>query len=129
MLVAHSRKRRPARTDAAVAGILGGVSADILRHYVEFILPNGLKAQVVAYSRLATIRYHTVLQAAEYLLGHVGPVGTQGDEDQYWRKYAVVSLIMDPYESATNPMSAAYFTSASTAIHYTRAVIPGRHLI
>ncbi len=37
---------------------------DILRHYVEFILPNGLKAQVVAYSRLATIRYYHALRAA-----------------------------------------------------------------
>ena len=37
---------------------------DILRHYVEFILPNGLKAQVVAYSRLSAIRYHEALRAA-----------------------------------------------------------------
>ena len=34
---------------------------DILRHYVEFILPNGLKAQVVAYSRLAAVRYDAAL--------------------------------------------------------------------
>ncbi len=37
---------------------------DILRHYVEFILPSGLKAQVVAYSRLAAVRYHTALREA-----------------------------------------------------------------
>ncbi len=37
---------------------------DILRHYVEFILPNGLKAQVVAYSRLAAVRYHAALRDA-----------------------------------------------------------------
>lgn len=37
---------------------------DILRHYVEFILPNGLKAQVVAYSRLAAVRYHAALGKA-----------------------------------------------------------------
>lgn len=37
---------------------------DILRHYVEFILPNGLKAQVVAYSRLAAVRYHGALPEA-----------------------------------------------------------------
>lgn len=30
---------------------------DMMRHYVEHILPNGLKAQVVACSRLATLRY------------------------------------------------------------------------
>jgi type I restriction enzyme R subunit len=37
---------------------------DILRHYVEFILPNGLKAQVVAYSRLAAVRYYDALKTA-----------------------------------------------------------------
>ena len=37
---------------------------DMLRHYVEFILPNGLKAQVVAYSRLAAVRYHAALKEA-----------------------------------------------------------------
>lgn len=37
---------------------------DILRHYVTNILPNGYKAQVVAYSRLAAIRYFTALQDA-----------------------------------------------------------------
>lgn len=37
---------------------------DILRHYVTNILPNGYKAQVVAYSRLAAIRYFSALQGA-----------------------------------------------------------------
>jgi type I restriction enzyme R subunit len=37
---------------------------DIMRHYVANILPNGLKAQVVAYSRLAAIRYFSMLKAA-----------------------------------------------------------------
>lgn len=30
----------------------------MLRHYVTNILPNGYKAQVVAYSRLAAVRYY-----------------------------------------------------------------------
>ncbi|MBF0584898.1 MAG: type I restriction endonuclease subunit R, partial [Magnetococcales bacterium] len=37
---------------------------DILRHYVTNILPNGYKAQVVAYSRLAALRYYDALQQA-----------------------------------------------------------------
>lgn len=37
---------------------------DILRHYVENILPNGLKAQVVACSRLAALRYMEDLRQA-----------------------------------------------------------------
>ncbi len=42
---------------------------DIIRHYVEHILPNGLKAQVVACSRLAAIRYyHALLDARDELV-------------------------------------------------------------
>ena len=37
---------------------------DMLRHYVTNILPNGLKAQLVAYSRLAVVRYFDALQLA-----------------------------------------------------------------
>lgn len=42
---------------------------DMLRHYVLNILPNGFKAQVVASSRLAAVRYHEAfLEAKEALL-------------------------------------------------------------
>ena len=37
---------------------------DILRHYVENILPNGLKAQLVAISRRAAVRYQAAMTAA-----------------------------------------------------------------
>ncbi len=37
---------------------------DIIEHYVSHILPNGYKAQVVAYSRLAAIRYFEALRIA-----------------------------------------------------------------
>jgi type I restriction enzyme, R subunit len=37
---------------------------DMLRHYVTHILPNGFKAQVVAYSRLAAARYLDAFAAA-----------------------------------------------------------------
>lgn len=44
-------------------------AADMLRHYVTNILPNGYKAQLVAYSRRAAIRYHeALLQARSELL-------------------------------------------------------------
>jgi type I restriction enzyme R subunit len=39
-------------------------AADILRHYVTNILPNGFKAQLVAYSRRAAIRYLEALKRA-----------------------------------------------------------------
>lgn len=37
---------------------------DMLRHYVESILPNGFKAQVVAVSRRAALRYYEALNKA-----------------------------------------------------------------
>jgi len=44
--------------------LIADKARDMLRHYVSNILPNGLKAQVVAYSRLAVVRYFAALQAA-----------------------------------------------------------------
>ena len=44
--------------------LIADKARDMLRHYVTHILPNGYKAQVVAYSRLAAIRYFEALKAA-----------------------------------------------------------------
>lgn len=44
--------------------LIADKARDILRHYVTNILPNGYKAQVVAYSRLAAVRYFDALRAA-----------------------------------------------------------------
>ncbi|MCQ8105463.1 type I restriction endonuclease subunit R [Methylomonas sp. SURF-2] len=44
--------------------LIADKARDMLRHYVTFILPNGYKAQVVAYSRLAAVRYFEALQLA-----------------------------------------------------------------
>lgn len=44
--------------------LIADKARDMLRHYVTHILPNGYKAQVVAYSRLAVVRYYTALLAA-----------------------------------------------------------------
>ncbi|AXY43896.1 type I restriction endonuclease subunit R [Halomonas sp. JS92-SW72] len=38
---------------------------DILRHYITHILPNGYKAQLVAYSRRAALRYFEALEQAK----------------------------------------------------------------
>lgn len=37
---------------------------DMIKHYVNFIFPNGFKAQVVAHSRIAAARYKTFLEEA-----------------------------------------------------------------
>jgi type I restriction enzyme R subunit len=44
--------------------LIADKARDIIRHYVTNILPNGYKAQVVAYSRLAAIRYFEALSDA-----------------------------------------------------------------
>jgi len=41
--------------------LIADKARDMLRHYVENILPNGFKAQLVAVSRLAALRYYDAL--------------------------------------------------------------------
>jgi type I restriction enzyme R subunit len=45
--------------------LIGAKARDMLQHYVENILRNGFKAQVVAVSRKATIRYYEALRKAQ----------------------------------------------------------------
>jgi type I restriction enzyme, R subunit len=44
--------------------LVAAKAADMLRQYVENILPNGLKAQVVAFSRRSAVRYQAAFVAA-----------------------------------------------------------------
>lgn len=46
------------------SALIAGKARDMFRHYVENILPNGFKAQLVAVSRRAAIRYHDALRDA-----------------------------------------------------------------
>ncbi len=48
--------------------LIAAKAADILRHYVGAVLPNGLKAQLVASSRLAAVRYQAALLTAQQAL-------------------------------------------------------------
>ncbi|NYE61095.1 type I restriction enzyme R subunit [Duganella sp. 1224] len=58
--------------------LIGDKARDILRHYVTNILPNGYKAQVVAYSRLAAIRYFEALRSArDELLAEAHALSTE----------------------------------------------------
>jgi type I restriction enzyme R subunit len=45
--------------------LIDAKARNMLRHYVENILPNGFKAQVVAVSRRATIRYYDAFREAQ----------------------------------------------------------------
>jgi type I restriction enzyme, R subunit len=40
------------------------IAKDMADHYIDNILPNGFKAQVVCHSKLAAVRYQTAIQAA-----------------------------------------------------------------
>jgi type I restriction enzyme R subunit len=52
--------------------LIAAKAKNILRHYVENVLPNGFKAQIVAVSRRATIRYSRALRnAQEELVGEL----------------------------------------------------------
>lgn len=44
--------------------LIADKARDMLRHYLIHLLPNGLKAQLVAYSRRAAVRYLTALEQA-----------------------------------------------------------------
>ncbi len=56
----YATKRHVAEAEQLIAA----KARNILRHYVDVVLPNGFKAQVVATSRLATVRYRKALLAA-----------------------------------------------------------------
>lgn len=63
-------KRRYAtkRDIAESEQLIAAKAANMLRHYVSTILPNGFKAQVVATSRRAAVRYRTAFQLARHAL-------------------------------------------------------------
>jgi type I restriction enzyme R subunit len=56
----YATKRHLAEAEQLIAA----KAKNMLRHYVGAVLPNGFKAQVVATSRRATVRYRTALLAA-----------------------------------------------------------------
>ncbi|WP_133717207.1 type I restriction endonuclease subunit R [Methylocaldum gracile] len=78
--------------------LIADKARDILRHYVTNILPNGYKAQVVAYSRLAAIRYFEALKKArDELLAEAEALSPEhkamDDEALYQRPPKVQALV------------------------------------
>ena len=63
-LEAIQRKYATKGSVLEASAMIEAKAADMLRHYVDNILPNGFKAQVVAVSRLAAIRYRGAFEAA-----------------------------------------------------------------
>ncbi|MGS0979419.1 type I restriction endonuclease subunit R [Burkholderia glumae] len=78
--------------------LIADKARDMLRHYVTNILPNGYKAQVVAYSRLAAIRYFDALRdARDELLAEADALSSEDkaldDEDLCRRSPKVKAVV------------------------------------
>ena len=43
---------------------IGAIARDLVSHYIDNILPNGFKAQVVCHSKLAAVRYRSAIEVA-----------------------------------------------------------------
>lgn len=60
---------------------IGAIARDLVGHYVDNILPNGFKAQVVCHSKLAAVRYSRALREALQERLAVERVRPEPDED------------------------------------------------
>lgn len=81
--------------------LIADKARDILRHYVTNILPNGYKAQVVAYSRLAAIRYFEALKKArDELLAEAEALSPQDkalDDEALYQRPPKVQLLVQAW--------------------------------
>ncbi|BBL56422.1 type I restriction endonuclease subunit R [Methylomonas koyamae] len=81
--------------------LIADKARDIIRHYVTNILPNGYKAQVVAYSRLAAIRYFEALQQArDELLAEAQALSTEDkglDDEALCQRPAKVQALVQAW--------------------------------
>lgn len=81
--------------------LIADKARDIIRHYVTNILPNGYKAQVVAYSRLAAIRYYEALkQARDELLAEAEALAPQDkalDDETLCRRPPKVQAVIQAW--------------------------------
>ncbi|WP_434141516.1 type I restriction endonuclease subunit R (plasmid) [Pseudomonas luteola] len=81
--------------------LIADKARDIIRHYVTNILPNGYKAQVVAYSRLAAIRYFEALkQARDELLAEAQALSAEDkalDDETLCQRPAKVQAVVQAW--------------------------------
>ena len=81
--------------------LIADKARDMVRHYVAHILPNGYKAQVVAYSRLAATRYFLALkQARDELLAEaaaLSPDDKAVDDEELCRRPAKVQAVVQAW--------------------------------
>ena len=96
-LLEYRAKYKKMPTESGVgffAALIADKARNMLRHYVENILPNGFKVQVVAVSRRATIRYYEMFQAARAeLVGTIRTFRPQVRDTVRTRVRAVVQTV------------------------------------
>ncbi len=85
------------------------IAKDMVGHYLEHILPNGFKAQVVCHSKLAAVRYQTAI--ANELADRVRILKAKPDTDpELVRKVEFLKAVVVISSDGTN--EAAYITEA-----------------
>ena len=81
---AIKRKYANARSVLEAPQRIRRVCIDILKHYREFIQPNGFKAMIVTSSRYAAITYREMMDELEAPESAVIISGDHNDEQRYW---------------------------------------------
>lgn len=88
-------------------------AADMLDHYLKQVFPNRFKAQVVASSRLAAIRYKEALEAArESKIGEMQAQNAKAEDLELLRRMRIEAII-----SGTNNDEAFYKPHTDPARH------------
>jgi type I restriction enzyme, R subunit len=88
---------------------IAAIAKDMVRHYLEHILPNGFKAQVVCHSKLAAVRYQKAIHQA--LADHVAQLEADPAPDlELIKKMRFLKAAVVISSDGTN--EAAYITEA-----------------
>lgn len=88
---------------------IDAIARDLVRHYVDNILPNGFKAQVVCHSKLACVRYQEGIEAA-IAQRLAAEQGKASPDAELLRRLAFLKTAVVVSSDGTN--EAAYITQA-----------------
>jgi type I restriction enzyme R subunit len=98
---------------------IGAIARDLVDHYVDFILPDGFKAQVVCHSKLAAVRYCAAIRAA--LAGRLERERSRATPDlELIRRIGFLKAVVVVSSDATNEPAA--ITAARTEARRWNAV-------
>lgn len=98
---------------------IGAIARDLVDHYVDFILPDGFKAQVVCHSKLAAVRYCRAIREA--LAGRLERERRrQGPDLELIRRLGLLKAVVVVSADATN--EPAVITAARTEARRWNAV-------